>query len=69
MDRAHFERLTVTQLGDFLREKNVSDRAVTALAKDNISGLALLLVEETELNEMLPTIGDRAVIRNLLRVI
>ena len=66
MDESEFKKLSVKQLGDYLQNNGVSKEAIATLVENNVSGLALLLVDKSELKELLKTIGDRAIVRNLL---
>lgn len=61
-----FRSLSIEELGGYLQNKSVSDDAIEALKENKVSGLALLLVSESELKDLLPTIGDRAIVRSLL---
>ena len=67
MDLSSLKKLSVLELSTFLGENGVSSDAIQSLKTNQVSGLALLLVEEDELKEMLKTIGDRAVVRDILR--
>ncbi len=62
-----FKAMSIDQLGRHLEDKGVSSDAVERLADNKVSGFALLLIEESELKEMVPAIGDRAILRNLLK--
>lgn len=62
-----FKAMSIEQVGKHLGEKGVSSDALQRLADNKVSGLALLLIEESELKEMVPAIGDRAILRNLLK--
>ena len=61
-----FRSLSIEELGGYLQNKSVSDDAIEALKENKVSGLALLLVSESELKDLLPTIGDRAIVCSLL---
>ena len=65
MDESKFQKLSVKQLGDYLQNNGVSKEAIATLVENNVSGLALL-VDKSELKKLLKTIGDRAIVRNLL---
>ena len=67
MDLSSLKKLSVLELSTFLGGNGVSSDAIQSLKMNQVSGLALLLVEEDELKEMLKTIGDRAVVRVILR--
>lgn len=58
--------LSVQELAEYLKELCVSSQAIDSLIENQVSGRALLLVDEGELKELLHTIGDRAVVRDLL---
>ena len=67
MDESSFKKLSIQKLGEYLQNNGVSMEAVTCLEVNKVTGLALLLVDETELKELLQTILDRAVVWNLLK--
>ena len=67
MDFSEFNSLSIEQLGEYLENKGVSNEAILRLEENKVSGLAMLLVDEVELKELLPTIGDRAIVKNLLK--
>lgn len=58
--------LSVLELAGYLEQTGVSSEATELLIKNQVSGRALLLVDNGELKELLHTIGDRAVVRDLL---
>lgn len=62
-----FKAMSIEQLGRHLEGKGVSCDAVERLADNKVSGFALLLIDKSELKELVPTIGDRAIVRNLLK--
>lgn len=67
MERDAIRKLSISELMQYLEGKGVSSDALQCLQDNRVSGLALLLVSEEELKEMLATIGDRAIVRDLLR--
>ena len=69
MDQAVFKSYSVQQLGDYLLENGVSGEAIETLKDNRVSGLALLLLTESELATLLPMIGDRAIVRAILRTV
>lgn len=60
-------KLSVEQLGDYLTKNGLSQEAIHAFSKNNVTGKALLLLEDDDIKGLIDTIGDRAVLRNLLR--
>ena len=66
MDEKNFKSLSVDELGEYLVENGVGKEAVANLSKNNVSGFALMLLDQSELKELISTIGDRAVVRNIL---
>lgn len=58
--------LSIEELASFLRDNSVSEEAIALFRDNKVSGQALLLVDDGELKELMPTIGDRAIVRNLL---
>lgn len=69
MSELQMQKLSVVELSDHLCQIGVSEDAIKEFSTNKISGKALLLVDDSELRELLPTIGDRAIIRNLLKEI
>ena len=55
--------MNVTQLSIFLKNKGISQKAIDSLADNMVSGKALTLLE---LKELIPTIGDRAQVREII---
>ena len=53
MDEFSFKKLSIQKLGEYLPNNGVSMEAVKCLEVNKVTGLALLLVEETELKELL----------------
>lgn len=58
--------LSAVELSYYLTKIGVSSSAASRLVDNNVSGCALLLVDDEELKELLHTIGDRALVRDLL---
>ena len=65
MDKSEFKKLSIKQPGDYLQNDGVCKQAIATLVENDVSGLALL-VEKSELKELLKTMGDRVIVRNLL---
>ena len=61
------EQMSVTQLSIFLKTKTISQKAIDCLADNMVSGIALTLLDTSELKELIPTIGDRAQVREIIR--
>lgn len=68
MDIAKFRSLTVSELASYLGENGVSEEATKNLAVNKVSGRALLLFEN-ELKDLLPLMGDLAIVRDIIRTI
>ena len=66
MERSDFKNLTVESLAAYLSNSGVSDGAITSLRDQGVSGRALLLLDRQELKELLPKIGDLAIVRDVL---
>lgn len=60
------EQMSVTQLSIFLKTKRISQKAIDCLADNMASGIALTLLDTSELKELIPTIGDRAQVREII---
>ena len=58
--------LSVEELADHLTQNGVSSKAIKCLRDNEVSDRALLLVDDFELKELLHTIGDRAIVRDIL---
>ena len=54
-----FKHLTVTELREYLARHNITSKTLELLAKNMVSGFALVLLDESELMEVVPTISDR----------
>ena len=68
MEQVVFKSLSIQQLGDYLKENGVSSDAVQVLKDNRVSGLALLLVTESELASLL-SMGDKAIVRAILSTV
>lgn len=69
MSESIMKKLSVKQLGDYLTKCGISPEAIITFSTNQVTGQALLLVDDGELRELLQTIGDRAVVRNILKQI
>lgn len=61
------KKLSVQQLGDYLTKSGISPEAIKSFLVNQVTGQALLLLDDSELKELIQTIGDRAILRNLLK--
>ena len=59
--------LNVEDFGDFLLHKGVHEDVVSSFITNKISGILFLKLSEDDLKELTPTIGDRIVVREILR--
>ena len=57
------KRLTVTELREYLARQNITSKTLELFAENMVSGFALVLLDESELKEVVPTISDRAILR------
>ena len=64
-----FKRLSlaITELQEYLARQSISSKTLKLLAENMVSGLALVLLDELELKEVVPTIGDRAILRKTIQ--
>ena len=62
-----FKMLGIEDLGKYLVQEGISSKTIEKLASEMISGRSLTLLDEAELKEVIPIIGDRAVVRNILK--
>ena len=54
-----FKLLNITELREYLARQSISSKTLELLAENVVSGLALVLPDESELK--VPTISDRAI--------
>lgn len=66
LPQSELSNLSILELAEYLREIGISIEARESLVDNLVSGRALLLVDDGELKELLKTIGDRAIVRDLL---
>lgn len=64
-----FKKLGVQDLRDYLSTRGISYKSLESVTSGMITGLALLLLDESELKEVFPIIGDRAVIRDITQTL
>ncbi len=62
-----FKMLGIEDLGKYLVQEGISSKTIEKMASEMISGRSLTLLDEAELKEVIPIIGDRAVVRNILK--
>ena len=62
-----FKELDVLQLKEYLKAKKISSKTLESLACNMISGLALSLISEEEMKEVVPMLGDRILVKNIIR--
>lgn len=58
------ETLSVTGLREYLESQA---KTLENLSSNMVSGLALTLLDDDELKQLVPIIGDRAVLRNMVK--
>ena len=61
------EDFTVDELEDYLEDKGVSEDVVRNFGRNRISGAAFLRLTEDDLRELVPLIGERTSVRELLK--
>ena len=61
------EDLSVAGLCEVLKEQGISVKTLDNLSSNMVSGLALTLLDDSELKELVPVIGDRAILRNFIK--
>lgn len=64
---ASVETLTIEELGTFLSEKNVDDEVIDNFKKNKVSGASFLKLTESDLNDLIPSIGLRPEVRAILK--
>jgi len=64
--REEIKSLSEVEFGDWLTEKGFHEDLVFSFVSQRISGKAFLLLSEDDVKELVPTIGDRTVVRDLL---
>ena len=66
LSRLELCKLSALELASYLGEFGVSVEGREKMVDDNISGRALLLLDDNDLKEVLKAIGDRAIVKDLL---
>ena len=61
------EDATVSQIGDYLLERGISDDVVDNFHRNQICGQAFLNLTDEDVKELVPPIGIRIKIREILR--
>ena len=64
---AELKLLNCEEFSEFLEEQGAHEDIIASFSSNRISGEAFLNLSEDDLKELLPVIGDRVYIRNLLR--
>jgi len=65
-DREQIKSLSEGDFGDWFLEKGYHEDLVSSFVSQQISGNAFLLLSEDDIKELVPTIGDRILVRDLL---
>ncbi len=50
-----------------MAKKKISTKTIEALKSNKISGHALMLLEQEDLREVIPILGDRVLVKNILQ--
>ena len=61
------EDFTGNELGEYLKLKGASDEVVETFANNRVDGRTFLLLTEEDLKQLITLIGERALIRTLLK--
>lgn len=61
------QALSHQDFGDFLSERGFHEDLVSLFVDQRVSGAAFLKISEDDLKELIPIVGDRILIRELLR--
>ena len=61
------DSLSHDEFGDFLSERGLHEDVVSLFVAQRVSGAAFLKISEDDLKELIPIIGDRILVRELLR--
>ena len=62
-----FTELDVLQLKEYLAGKKISSKALECLASQMVSGLSLTLLSNEDMKEVIPMLGDRVIVRNIIQ--
>lgn len=62
-----FEALSVSDLNAYLGSQEISKKTLENFSTNMVSGLALTLLDDSHIKELVPIIGDRAIMRNILK--
>ena len=65
--RHTIEPLSHDDFADFLLERNFHEDLISLFVSQRITGTAFLRLSEEDLKELIPIIGDRVLVRELLR--
>ena len=61
-----FKCLTITELREYLARQSICSKVLKLFAENMVSGLALVLLNKSELKEVVPTIGGRTILRKTI---
>lgn len=66
--RSEIENLTAKELRQLIsmRDREILEDSLDSLERNRISGKRFLLLEEDELRELFPLVGERKAIKNLI---
>ena len=64
---AYLEYLTIDEFAEHLVEEGIEDEVVKTFEENRFSGAVFLQLQEDDLKELVPVIGDRVKVRQLLR--
>ena len=67
MARKRVDELTVNEFEEFLEDEGLSDEVVENFRRNRVTGAAFLQLTEDDLRELIPLIGQRTVVRELLK--
>lgn len=65
--RDYINGLNLEDFGDFLLEKGIHEEVASLFISNRITGSAFLRLSEDDIKELTPTIGDRILVKELLK--
>ena len=67
-DRDSIELLDCQEFGEFLTAEGIHEDVVSLFVTNRVNGSTFLKLSEDDLKELIPTIGDRVIVREILKV-
>lgn len=65
--KSSFADFTVEDVEEYLEDKGISDDIVRNFRRNLVTGAAFLRLTEEDLRELVPLVGERTILRELLK--